>query len=358
MGADAPKPLSGKWRDMLVTGIHSYPTNRKAAFALLLAMANADWDWPEVHLALTESGVGARKWFPSLVKARDWWDKAAEFARDKPAVLDAREARQELGLIKARLDGQVWRGRTAAADRLLLEFAVDYATTRGLLVLPLATRVVAEGTGLSRPTAARALQRLCEAGWLRREQRSHHTDAAVFRLTTPSLSNEVCTDEPRPEGATWGQTVSHECTPAVHTLAGTDVFRSLGRSAATLYAALSGTEVLTVSELVSTSGLARRTAHKWLLVLQQEGLAVKEAGGYLRVEVSDFEALAEAMGVAGAADAQRAAHAQQRASWSEISQQLQAIRRRKRFRAVEGQSTEDTAKKKRTRRGRKKKAAA
>jgi hypothetical protein len=48
------RPLRARWRDMLVTGEHGYPSRSEAMSALTLAMVNSGWTWIEYHQAMTD----------------------------------------------------------------------------------------------------------------------------------------------------------------------------------------------------------------------------------------------------------------------------------------------------------------
>lgn len=319
-----PRPLPGKWRDLLRDGQwrERYDTRAAAQLALLAAMGNAGWSWPQAHADLTDPRNAASLWFPTHAVLARLWAKSQEFLADAPAVRSAPEARHEIGQLRALLAGEVWTGRTSVTDRAVLEFVHALATARGRLVVVLACRSVGEGVGIGFKTAARALGRLVDRGWLRVEEKGEWDRAGTYRLTSP---RGQCTgDTPSSPRSAPKVHVSPVHTPPgtdtpLYDLTAHDVFRCLGKSAAALYGALAPTGAVSPAALQAITGLARRTVYKHLAVLQAEGLVHRTVDGYLRVE-ADLDALARDMGVAGSAEAQRASYDRQRRSWNRATE--------------------------------------
>ncbi|WP_394613128.1 hypothetical protein JNUCC0626_24615 [Lentzea sp. JNUCC 0626] len=325
----ASRPLTGLMSKILRTGTKGkYPRPEAAVLAVMTSALNKGWTWAKFHTEWSQPECGMRlKLVSDGAELLKLWEKASAFVADSPPVISASEARQELGLIRAELSSTVLEGRNRVRDREVLKFILKKATRQGRLVLPLALRTIAEGTGQSVETSRRALESLVSRGWLTVHTPSHRALATTYRVHTPSRRSSTgnatsapsisslqtqCTDETPLRRRDLGE----DCVSSVHSMASTDVFRSLGRSAAVLYDHLSVTSPMKATELVDSTELARRTVFKWLGRLKEEGLAAQvEGGAWVRVEV-DLEALAEVMGVSGKAEAQKAQHAREREAWA------------------------------------------
>ena len=292
-----------------------YRSRQAAALALFSSMLNCGWGWREASDALCDRESRAMgNLLSSLSEARTLWLKAQEYISDNPAIIGQADAKVQLGEIKSELMTVRFTGRTATRDRMVLEAIHRIALKHNTVIPALAERVLAEETGMSKDTCGRALKALTQAGWLRLHRSSDGTRAHRFRVCTPNCA-QMSQYLPQVEAL-------RASGSSVHTFAldvsSTDVGRCLGRSASVLLAALDPVEAQQVKDLVHTSGLSRRTVHKWLLVLVAEGLAFKDAfASYVRVE-ADLEAVAEDMGVAGKSAAVRRQHVLEREMWEKI----------------------------------------
>lgn len=318
---------------MLVSGEHPYPSRSEAALALAMAMANRGWSWEEFHAALSNPDNGMTEYYThrrnasprtshdTAARLRRDWDKAVETTVTSPAIADYKEMRQELSMELATLRDEVWTGRTAATDYVVLTAAYEKAIARGQRTLPLASRTMAEMTGVSHRTAARSLARLVEAGELRLISRPED-GAWVYALVKRQCINDPGISRGRPPSG--GGSSVHSLLDLVSS----NVFRWLGRHAAMVYrAVLDGAR--TVGEIVESSGVSRRTVFKYLELMARSGLGLisKESWGYTAREVDDLEAEAGDLGLPDAAGAQRERHRQEREGWREVMPQVVKARK-------------------------------
>lgn len=293
-----------------------------ALLSVLTGMANAGWTWtdashrlfsgpprlrPAIALSIGEKGV------------HKLWIKAEAKVRENPPINGHRRAKQVLGEIRAFLDGEApWTGRAGRRDRVVLEAVHAYATLRGLVILPLATRTVSDLTGgsLSFDVVADALRSLVARGWLKLVTPFRGALAAVYKLLAPAPDSGVHSPT-HPEGVTPGGARVGEGTPRLHELLQQDVFLSLGQSAAAIWRVLDTTRPTLQKDIPALTGLSLTTVRRHLARLVKEKLVFRDSDGFMRVEV-DLPALAVAMGVDGKAEANRRKHAEQRAMWKVV----------------------------------------
>lgn len=285
----AKKPLSPKWRDMLVTGDHAYHSRSEAVMAITLAMVNSGWDWSDYYGTMSDPHSHAlADWFHSrkigrtrspqdvLRRMKRTWERAVAKVQSSPAIENAQDARQEIGLIRAALREVVFTGRSGIVDRLVLECLHKEATKRGSIVVFLSTRSIALETGVSRTTVSRAVRRLVAGDWIRVEGREQADHAMTYRLKVPRRRR----DTPSQRG-----TGREDCVPVVPSAidhAGQDLFLRLGRYAAAVYAALENPG--RAQEIALMTGMCRRSASKHLKVMADLGLVESVGGVWRRTE--------------------------------------------------------------------------
>lgn len=332
--------LPGWTESILREGKQGQYRNRQAAvLALFGSMLNSGWGWTQASAVLCDPDSRAMgNLLTSLGEARRLWLKAEEYIRDNPPIAGQADAKVQLGEIKAELMAVRFTGRTATRDRMVLEAIHRIALKHNTVTPALAERTLAEETGMSPATCRRALKSLTQAGWLRLHRSSDGTRAHRFRLCTPNCA-QMTQYLPQVEGLRPSASSVHTSALDVGT---TDVGRCLGRSASVLLAALDPVEGQQVKDLVHTSGLSRRTVHKWMLVLLKEGLAYRDApASYRRVE-TDLEAVAEDMGVTGKNEAVRRQHVLEREMWAKIPARARRTGKKPQVSKVMGSSKPNT----------------
>jgi len=318
-----------------------YTSRSEAVMATALAAAGAGWtetawrdvlaggalgDWAPVQLRKTG---GRRHRNPADAERRlaTTWAKAQRRVLERPPAADHLSVRAELAelLAAADTDPGAWAGAAGVTDRAVLAVLVDVAASACTLTPSASTRQLAEAANVSAGTAAVALHRLVDRGWLRLEHPHQGTQAATWRLVRPDTPPTVPADvdavleqlPPRPLVSAGGSARAHDAF--AHTIHG-----GLGRVAARIFDALDDGAYggLTVDQLAALTGLHRRTVVRHLIGLQVAGLA--SCGGHgvrwartlsaadpdqLRGALSAAAALLGSSGVAGR---RRARHALQR----------------------------------------------
>jgi DNA-binding transcriptional ArsR family regulator len=300
--------------------------------ALAMAMVNRGWSWEDFHAALmhpdhemgryyTHRKNGAPRTGHDVAARllRDW-EKATELVRTFPAVQDLQEMRQELSMDLAVLKDEVWSGRTGPTDYLILMAAYERAVERGLRELPLASRTLAEKTGVSHRTASRALHRLTEAGELRLLSRPED-GAWVYALVKRQCTNDPGISRGRPPSG--GGSSAHSLLE----MASSEAFRWLGRYALMVFKAVKE-GARTFTEIMERSGVSSRTVWKYLKYLMRDKLISKDAWGYTAVETDDLDELADMAGAPmDLAEEQRRQHAEDRREWRERMARVVKCRR-------------------------------
>jgi hypothetical protein len=302
---------------MLVSGEHGYPSRSQAAMALALAMCNRGWAWEDFCAALSDPGNDASRWYSHrrngaprtshdiAARLKRDWSKASETVRSSPAVADGGEMRQELSLDAAVLADEVWTGRTAVTDYIVLSAAYERGIELGRRDVDLPTRTIAEMAGVSQKCARVALQRLREAKQLILVQQGRNGLATTYRLVKRQCAKDSSSS--RGSAPPGRESRAH----SVAKLAASNLFRWIGRHGVVVYrAVLDGAR--TIPEIIERSGVSRRSVFKYLKALAETKLVSKDSWGYTAHEVDDLDAEAARQGAPDKAGLQRLAHVNQR----------------------------------------------
>ena len=250
---------------------------------------------------------------------------------------------------------QPWPGRTGNSDRAVYLAHCAIAYRVGRATYQAGVRELAERAGVALETAHKANRRLVDAGHVVFEHGSFATAAAVYALRRDNAST---LPHVSPRGGVYQvcplDTLSHDAFRSVRRVrvknvdrartlkeiadgdkAGTlevDVNPRLGKSAAHVWAVLRDNPGLSVAELAELTGrnvktVARAIGRMARIVDADSGevmrLVESDGDGWRAVEV-DLDAIARAIGTAGAADRQRKTHAQQRAGFARVIAQQRA----------------------------------
>jgi len=317
-----------------------YTSRSEAVMATALAAASAGWtqtawrdvlrdsalgDWAPVQLRKTGS---RRHRNPADAERRlvTTWTKAQRRVLERPPAADHLSVRAELAelIAAADTDPAAWAGAAGVTDRAVLAVLVDVAAAAATLTPSASTRQLAEAANVSAGTAAVALHRLVDRGWLRLEHPHQGTQAATWRLVRPDTAPTAPAGvdavleqlPPRPLVPTGGSARAHDAF--AHTIHG-----GLGRVAARIFDALDDGAYggLSVDQLAVLTGLHRRTVVRHLIGLQAAGLA--SCGGHgaswARTrpaadpgQLPGALSAAALLGSTGAAARRRARHALQR----------------------------------------------
>lgn len=230
---------------------------------------------------------------------------------------------------------RAWPGNGGALDRRVYLAVVALAWQRGKTETPAALRDIAQHAACSVWGVQSALRRLCDAGLLFCASPGSTTDTAVYRVLDAVLQNKYIghnkpavheplgTQKDDSEGeAVVVQSAGAERLGGAHLEDGhygAELFTpgKLGRSAGLVYSRLCATP-LTIAELVTLSGKSQRTVYYVLDQLEHDGLARREAGGWVRgmTQVTTLETLQSVR--ADERQAQRRARIEkERVDWAE-----------------------------------------
>ncbi len=336
------RPLSESITALLRDGDSAarYASRSEAVMATALAAVSAGWtqtawrdvlaggalgDWAPIQRRKTGS---RRHRNPADAERRlaTTWAKAERRVLERPPAADHLSVRAELAelLAAADTDPGAWAGAAGVTDRAVLAALVDVAAAAATLTPSASTRQLAEAANVSAGTAAVALHRLVDRGWLRLEHPHQGTQAATWRLIrpgapTPPAGVDAVLDQlpPRPTVPTGGSARAHDAF--AHTIHG-----GLGRVAARIFDTLDDGAYggLSVDQLAVLTGLHPRTVARHLIGLQATGLAScggRGASWARSTAAADTDQLPAALSVAadllgstGATARRRARHALQR----------------------------------------------
>ena len=195
------------------------------------------------------------------------WAKAIRYVNANPTPHGRPETHQAIGVIRAAAATRDWPGRSGPRNRIIMNTLLNIADSIPSVTPKVSIRTLCEHTPYrSIQTIANALAALEEAGWITRNR----TGADAAEVTTyglrvpparvpivdkryPSLRVEVM--------STYGTPVS------------SDLGMALGAHAASIHSALDPEVGQSVAELVTRSGISRRTVFRWLPKLAKLGLA-------------------------------------------------------------------------------------
>lgn len=330
VGTGEAKPLPG-WAVDACHLEHPYPSHRRALLAVALAAVNAGWErsrfWG-IAEDLAEAACREDRKRGRQAKAKALgraWDKATQRVAASPAVPDLFTVRRTLADAAALADRLPWKGQAGNGDRATLAGVLRIAEEgtprkpRRLpsLVLALSARDVAEAAGVGKSTAARALARLTERGWLVLVEAAKEGNAARYRLRLPVALDGT------PSLPVGEAKVSHLGTHPLAALVTLDAFapRALGRSGARVLAMLDPLEPQTPAALAERLGLTVPTVRRALRALEAVGAAWRERQGRgfrwsARVEALEADRIAEAYGTAGRAERRALEHDRDREGYA------------------------------------------
>lgn len=300
--------------------IGRYASRSEADAACLTALVNAGYDFAGV-LVLFQTSPGSGKYAElrqrserdALRYLRHQYDRCAAWAEAHEST-GRRAAREALAGIMA----QPWPGRTGRSDWAVARSHCEIAFRCGRMTYQASIREIAERAGVGVPAALRANRRLVEAGFLTLEAASFATAAAAYTLQKCKVITLPNSPPVR------------ECYHfALH-----DAFRyrGLGKSAAHVWAILRDRPGLTVAELAERTGrnvaTVRRVLGRMARIVDTDTgevyrLVERDGDGWRAVD-GDLDAIARAIGTAGAGAKQRARHTEQRAGYARAIARAQA----------------------------------
>ncbi|MGN6688760.1 MAG: helix-turn-helix domain-containing protein [Actinomycetales bacterium] len=330
--------LEGRYRD-----------RSSMAAAVALGYVNAGLRFEQFALAAHESGnvgldhlrrvrVGPGRYRPRreaevLAAAGRMWKGAQRYADEHPATRPGGDLMP--GVNAAVVDAVIaaadavprrWSGQAGRSDRAVLDAFLDDASRWQSPEVPASVRRLAERSGLTRSTTARALQRLAANGWLKAAAVADGPHAATYRPAVPATAITAPTnaaDAPHassavaPVGGTgWDTSLAPHRSDRLALVVATqshDVFTSdgLGRYAAAVYTALVTADA-TPAGLAAATGLSTRTVRRHLQRLAAAGLAAEVAGTWRARSLEALDEAAARLGVTGTAARRAGTHAAER----------------------------------------------
>jgi len=334
------RPLSDEIARLLRDGDTDarYASRSEAVMATALAAASAGWTevaWREMlaNSALAgwattqhRKGGACRARNPADADRRlaTTWAKAARRAVLRPPATDHLAVRAELAAVLAVADADPaqWGGAAGVTDHAVLAVLVETGMHACTLTPSASTRQIAEAANVSSTTAANALHRLVDRGWIARHAAAQGTSAAAWRLLRPDTSAETPADVDELLEALPPRPVLEVSARAADAFANS-IHGGLGRVAARIFDALDDGVAggLSVAQLAVLTGLHRRTVGRHLIGLQATGLACGRIGGrwarsltagHPETRHAALEAAAGLLGCAGAGPRRRERHRRQR----------------------------------------------
>ena len=297
-----------------------YASRSEADMALCAALANTGHDFASVLTLFATwptSGKFAELRQQSEREAirylRRTFDRAAQWTETESPGRARGRAAQQWALSRP------WPGRYGNSDMAVYLAHCELARRTGKDTYGAGVRELAELAGVALATAQKANRRLVDAGLITFERGHAGTLSALYRLREQSYNTP---SRPYRVG------VYQSCSPADDAFR----FRGLGKSAALALAQLAR-QPMTRAELVAATGKGRDTVRRVLAKLERlidpatgEVLRLVECEGetWRIVAGVDLDAVARAVGTAGAGDRQRAQHAKERTGFRRAIARAQA----------------------------------
>lgn len=288
------KPLQGKYLDLLVEGNNGAYTSRSEAIAAVtLHMINQGWEWEDYATAMNDiDNHELAKWFhykknggrrtsnDRINRLHTMWDGRKSYAKEHPVFQDKSHVLQEIGLIRSTFKSRPLTGRTSLTDTLVLEHVHTLATEFGRINPYVSVRNLVTACNIGTGTASRALNRLVKAHWLIKETTSEVDKAYSYRLTVPLYQSQGKTKSEESNGVSeWNTVYPEERTDYVplRDSVVSDTFTKLGRTAASVYSAVSSTPAL-ATDIMLIAKVSKATVHRHLKSLESTGLIKNELG--------------------------------------------------------------------------------
>lgn len=301
-------------------GVENYSSRSEAEQALLASFANVALPFFQVRKYFDKSpalGKYAELKAEDPANAERWlehsYSKAIQWVKDHPDG----KARQTAQALIEWAESQPWPGRTGANDKAALIAVAQIANNAGRLEIAAACRDIAVMAKIGRTAAAHALHRLIIKYHLLELVAEWTADSAnIYRLKIEFL-------------AKLGHSPSSTDVRKCHSFASHDAFRKgkgrngLGKSAGQVWQMLQENQSLTVAELTTGTGRGKRTVETVLermkqIIDRKTGevfqMVATDGGEKWHALTVDLDAVAVAVGTAGATEKQTLLHEKERAA--------------------------------------------
>jgi DNA-binding MarR family transcriptional regulator len=330
------------WTLATLDGRHDYRSDHAALAAVALSVLNSGqrfWDFchlatdPSRDLAaryvLTERG---RERAPHRRERllRRTWEKAQAMP---PPAADPFAVRRKAENIRRAAERDTWTGQAGTSDLAALDAVLTFSVEQRTMTPVLGCRAIAERTGLTKSSAARALHRLVTRGYLHLAEKAQGENASTYRLTAPPVPAEHRQDgTPSPEALRAGS-VSHLVGVGTLTaLSALDAFArgALGRTAARVLSVLGDVEGSTLAQIAQATGISPRTLERVLPHLYAVGAVsrVRQGRAYVyaaRLDVLDLDEVAQAYGTAGRSERMAEQHERERQGYARYRELRPAV---------------------------------
>ncbi len=281
------RPLTGRYQAIIYGSDTAwqdyYPDQFRARRAVTLSAVNLGWTLDECrHEFLRPDNPGSYLWTHNsrgrlLPPAKQSmrlltdYESAARKALSEPPFLNGEDARQFVGVVKARVWQFPWKGRAGRTDRDVMLYVCHRATAAACTLVNVSARDAALGAGVTRRTASNSLLRLVKQGWLTRtgERERQYALAQEYLITRGKVATFDPYVFPDPQGFIWAKRShpEHEC------------WVRLGKSAMAIWSVLDQGP-MSGRRIAALTLISRRAVANNLAKLAQYGLAEKSELGW------------------------------------------------------------------------------
>ena len=209
-----------------------------------------------------------RRWFD-----RDW-ARAERKVASIPKLVGRQEAVYQARTLREDADKMMWRGTAGASDRAAYDALLEIGEQLGkLLDVGVSVRQLAERAGLGREAASNSLKRLQARGLIKKTFVGHGKAPARWNLlpSLRSISDNQPTGVPVVVGPDCPGGFASDCWR----------WRGLGKAKFKVWRLL-GSEPVKTKDLVPSLGVGSRTVQQHLAVLEEVGLATRQADGWVK----------------------------------------------------------------------------
>lgn len=294
-----------------------YASRSEHEYTAVLSMIGAGFDFDRVYETFARLAYGQSKFYEKLRdvgerEARRWlhvvYKGAAQYSREHE-----RQERQQARAFKQQAIATPWKSATDRATAIALG---EVATLAAHTVIAPGERRLAEIAGLSNRGVHNALNRLEDAGIIRKVKAYNLADAPLD-ATTWEIGYKR--KEVLPFDTLEKQTVTGSDVFRLAGTIGRESLQGLGVSAGQVFDYLANGRGGTLAQIVEATGRSERTAQRALKEMHKLGMVKRQAvqGRIVWFAVAvDLKEIARKLGTLGAGERQRNRHIEEREAWT------------------------------------------